>query len=806
MKNKTSKEDIKKIIESRHNAPHKILGPHYIEKAKAVVVRAFLPYAERVYVALKGKGVDGIKQRMKRTHNEGFFELILKEDISTFLYQLIITDIAGNTLVLHDPYAFLTPHFNDIDSSLFDQGKHTQLFNKLGAHPIVENKVLGVNFTVWAPNALRVSVVGTFNSWDGRCHQMRLLGESGVWEIFIPDIWEGELYKYEIKTKDGDVFLKTDPFAFYTEVYPKTAAIVYDFKGKYEWSDGEWMEKQNKTNDWELPISIYKVDMDSWMEVKDEEERFLTFREFAKKLIHYLKDKHFTHIEISPSWYPLDYMTSYYAPNAQYGKPEDFMTLVDICHQNGIGVIVDWIPAIFSKDLHELLWFDGTQLYEHEDNGHKDSFLFNYGKKEVRNFLIANALFWVEKYHIDGLCADSMASALYLDYLKNENERFSRIKMLVKDYVAKQTISEEDINRITQARHNAPHSILGMHYLEKEKGFSIAAFLPYAEQAYVLREGLTEIIYKMNKIHEDGLFETIITGKDSHFKYQLHVIDKKGDAFTLHDPYAFDSSAFSDLDRHLYVQGNHYHIFEKFGAHPMVKENVHGVNFAIWAPNAQRVSVVGTFNDWDGRCHQMRLLGESGICEIFIPGLCEGEIYKYEIRAKNGDIFLKTDPYAFYTEVSPKTTSVVYELEGKHRWRDDKWMQRRAKTNIWELPISIYEVHMGSWMRKPGNKFLSYRERAEKLVPYVKSMGFTHIEILPIAEHPYDPSWGYQITNFYAPTSRFGTPDAQREKKRTRWLSCCTKRVFSSVPRSTPPTSTNALSRWPSEAFTRLGN
>ncbi len=720
-----------------------------------MVIRAFLPHAKRVYVLQKGAA----KHKMKKIHHEGLFEATFPKVTSLFKYQLIVTDKESNIHVYHDPYTFPITYFSNNDLYLFCQGKDVRLFEKLGAHRLVKENVHGINFAVWAPNAQRVSVVGTFNRWDGRCHQMRLIGESGIWEIFIPDIGDGELYKYEIKTQDGDIFLKTDPYAFYAEVYPKTASIVYDLKGKHEWYDGKWMEKKAETNSWELPVFIYEVDMNSWMIGYGKEDKFLTYRELSEKLIPYVKDKGFTHIELSPFGpEPSGHVSHYYAPDAQYGKPEDLMAFVDICHQNGIGVIVDWMPSHFPED-SELAWFDGTHLYEQEAPGEIGTLLFYYEKSEVKNYLIANALFWVEKYHVDGLRADSVAFVLYMYHFKKEHERLLKVKVLVKDHVSKITISKEDINKVTQARHNDPHSVLGPHYLEREKAVAVRAFLPHADQVYVLREGSSEILYRMNKVHEVGLFETIILEEAADFKYQLHMIDREGNTFTIHDPYAITSSAVTEHDRRLFAQGNHYRIFERFGAHPMVKEGIKGVNFAIWAPNAERVSVVGLFNQWDGRYYQMRLLGDSGIWEIFIPGLDEGEIYKYEIRTRKGDIFLKTDPYAFHTEVSPKTASIIYELKDKHPWNDGEWMQRRVKTNIWERPVSIYEVHMGSWMRKPGNKFLSYRERAEKLIPYVKDMGFTHIELLPIAEHPYDPSWGYQITNFYAPTSRFGRPE-----------------------------------------------
>ena len=239
----------------------------------------------------------------------------------------------------------------------------------------------------------------------------------------------------------------------------------------------------------------------------------------------------------------------------------------------------------------------------------------------------------------------------------------------------KDAIPEKDIQEIIQGRHNAPRTILGPHYSEEKDTITIRTLVPYADQVFVLREDNPEIKYQMDKTHKDGFFELAIPGETSGFKYRFHVIDKGGNSRIFHDPYSFTSSNFSDFDRHLYAHGNHYRLFEKLGAHPMVNDGIKGVTFAVWAPNAERVSVVAPFNRWDGRCHQMELLDKSGVWEIFIPDLCEGEFYKYEIRAKNGDVLLKSDPYAFYTETPPNTASIVYDLEGKHTWNDGKWMK-----------------------------------------------------------------------------------------------------------------------------------
>jgi len=320
----------------------------------------------------------------------------------------------------------------DFDLHLIAEGTHYKIYEKLGAHVMEIDGKKGVYFAVWTPNAKKVSVIGDFNNWNHKKNPMKLVGDSGIWETFVPGIGEGELYKFYIESKyHGYKEQKADPFAFYFEVRPKSAAIVYNIEGKHQWQDQEWIEQRKKKNWLESPMAIYEVHLGSWM--RGEDNRFLTYRELAEKLILYVKDLGFTHIELLPiTEHPLDaswgYQTiGYFAPTSRFGKPEDFMYFVDQCHQNGIGVIMDWVPAHFPKDAHGLGFFDGTCLYEHEDprkGEHRDwgTLIFNYGRNEVRNFLISNALFWIEKYHIDGLRVDAVASMLYLDYSRAPGE------------------------------------------------------------------------------------------------------------------------------------------------------------------------------------------------------------------------------------------------------------------------------------------------------------------------------------------------------------------------------------------------
>ncbi len=425
------KDQIKLIINANHWDPFQVLGIHIIKKEgkKAVTVRAFLPEAKEAWVVdVNTKEL----YQMEKIHKSGFFESTSAEKKDVFPYRIRLKSYEGMISEFYDPYSFL-PVLTDFDLHLFGEGSHYNKYEKLGAHIVEINNLKGVHFAVWAPNARRVSVIGDFNNWDGRRHPMRVLGSSGIWEIFIPGSKEGDLYKFEIKSKFNNyIAVKADPYAFYFELRPKSASVVYDIN-KYQWDDSKWMEMRPKKNLFESPISIYEVHLGSWMRIPEENNRWLTYRETADRLIRYVKEIGYTHIELMPvTEHPLDaswgYQTiGYFAPTSRYGKPEDFMYFVDKCHQDNIGIILDWAPAHFPTDGHGLGFFDGTCLYEHADprmGFHPDwgTKIFNYGRNEVRNFLLSNALFWFEKYHIDGLCVDAVASMIYLDYSRNEGE------------------------------------------------------------------------------------------------------------------------------------------------------------------------------------------------------------------------------------------------------------------------------------------------------------------------------------------------------------------------------------------------
>ncbi len=418
--------ELERIIHSDHHDPHSFLGIHQDPNdSSKVVIRAFKPHAENLMLLM-----NNAKHQMIKTHDHGLYEITV-DRTSGMAYSFEATHPNNVTQHFEDPYRF-GPLLNEFDCYLFNNGTHYEIFNRLGAHIITVDDVKGTVFRVWCPSARRVSVIGNFNYWDGRVHQMRSLGGCGIWEIFIPNLGEGEPYKFEIKTQNGDILEKADPFQFFSEVRPKSASIIYSLDN-YAWSDDDWLEKRNATAHYEQPVSIYEVHLSSWRRDPDNPSRLLSYGELGNYLIPYVKDMGFTHIELMPIMeHPLDeswgyQVTGYYAPTSRFGSPKDFMNFVDRCHQAGIGVLLDWVPSHFPTDGHSLGRFDGTALYEHEDprqGSHQEwgTLVFNYNRPEVEIFLLANALFWLDKFHIDGLRVDAVASMLYLDYGREEGE------------------------------------------------------------------------------------------------------------------------------------------------------------------------------------------------------------------------------------------------------------------------------------------------------------------------------------------------------------------------------------------------
>ena len=407
--------------------PFSVLGMHQAFSGKGLFIRTVQPQAKSVKVLDKKGKSCGIMNPIM----DGIFQLDLPKAEDFFEYTFKITLPDDSVYETEDPYRFL-PVLGDMDLYLFGEGQHWEIYKKLGAHLITHQGVQGVSFAVWAPNASRVSVVGSFNNWDGRRHLMRPRGSSGIWEIFIPGLSEWDIYKYELLDKDGRLLpLKADPYGFVSEVRPKTGSLVYDI-ASYTWHDEKWIKARTQnTNHREQPISIYEVHLGSWR--RGENNHFQTYLEMAKELPAYLKEMGFTHVEFLPvAEFPFDGSWGYqetglYAPTSRYGTPGDFRYLIDTLHQAGIGVIMDWVPAHFPKDAFGLANFDGTALYEHADprkGEHKDwgTKIYNYGRNEVSNFLLANALFWIREYHIDGLRVDAVASMLYLDYSRKDGE------------------------------------------------------------------------------------------------------------------------------------------------------------------------------------------------------------------------------------------------------------------------------------------------------------------------------------------------------------------------------------------------
>ncbi len=424
---------INKVVHADYHDPFQVLGVHFLEGSEnTAVFRTFQPHAISVYLLVNSKEIE-----MEKIHDGGLFmcsvdRATLKDpNLNPYNYQYRIRYFDGNESCINDPYRFL-PKLDEQDTYLFNFGTNYELYRHMGAHIITYNDIQGTIFRVWAPSAKRVSIIGNFNGWDGRVHVMRSLGNSGIWELFLPGVKQDELYKFEIKTQHGELLEKSDPFQFYGELRPYTASIIRDLN-TYKWGDRNWQEKKKNTISYEDPLSIYEVHPGSWQRDPNDPDRFLTFTELTEYLIPYVKKLGFTHIELMPVMeHPLDESWGYqvtgpFSLSSRYGTPEEFMNFVDKCHQNSIGVILDWVPAHFPKDSHSLARFDGTALFEHEDPRKGDhpewgTYIYNYGRKEVSNYLIANALFWLDKYHIDGLRVDAVASMLYLDYSRQEGE------------------------------------------------------------------------------------------------------------------------------------------------------------------------------------------------------------------------------------------------------------------------------------------------------------------------------------------------------------------------------------------------
>ncbi|MBU1565391.1 MAG: 1,4-alpha-glucan branching protein GlgB [Proteobacteria bacterium] len=429
----TMKSDFERILNCDHHDPFRFLGSHFnVPEVGQVTIRTFQPHARKVRLLLPG-----ISDSMRKSSEEGLFESVLTIDdladplLDPYTYRYEIHFHSGVVITANDPYRFPVL-LGEQDRFLFNAGRNYKLYDHLGAHSAICHNITGTVFRTWAPSARAVSIIGNFNGWDGRVHPMRSLGASGIWELFLPHLQQGEIYKFHIKTQNGDILEKSDPFQFYGELRPKSGSVVRSID-TYTWNDSQWQEARRSTAPYDQPMSTYEVHPGSWQRDPANPERFLTFRELAGTLIPYAKQMGFTHIELMPIMeHPLDeswgyQVTAPYSITSRYGTPEDFMFFVDTCHQNELAVILDWVPAHFPKDAHSLGKFDGSSLYEHEDHrrgSHPEwgTYIYNYGRNEVSNYLIANALFWLDKYHVDGLRVDAVASMIYLDYSRKDGE------------------------------------------------------------------------------------------------------------------------------------------------------------------------------------------------------------------------------------------------------------------------------------------------------------------------------------------------------------------------------------------------
>jgi len=414
-------EPLLRIVEARHYEPYEVLGRHEAEDGSALI-RVFLPQAERVRI--NAAGIE-----LQRVEGTDLFVGQAPADQVEGHYQVSWYDKQGNVHTQYDPYSF-SPQLGDFDLHLFGEGRHWHAYRFLGAHQRTVDGILGYQFAVWAPSATRVSVVSDFNQWDGRVHPMRVRGNSGVWELFIPGLPAGSLYKFEVRDQAGNAVVKIDPYANAFQERPNNAAILQP-PSAFQWSDEDWLRQRAKRNWQQSPMSIYEVHLGSWR--RDEDGSFLNYRVLADELVTYCTQMGFSHVELLPiTEHPLDaswgyQATGYFAPTARFGPPDDFRWFVNHLHDHGIGVLLDWVPAHFPRDTVALARYDGSALYEHADprqGEHKDwgTLIFNFGRHEVKNFLLSSALYWLNEFHIDGLRVDAVASMLYLDYSRNDGE------------------------------------------------------------------------------------------------------------------------------------------------------------------------------------------------------------------------------------------------------------------------------------------------------------------------------------------------------------------------------------------------
>ncbi|MDD5268922.1 MAG: 1,4-alpha-glucan branching protein GlgB [Methylococcales bacterium] len=739
--------DLNKIVELRHDRPHQILGPHRLPGDQRLVIRAFIPDAAEISVFIK-RPVKKIVN-MQKIHSDGLFEaqIAAKVDAGSLEYVFRVTDMSKRRSALRDAYQFLPADLNSDQEACFLAGEQCFLFRLLGAQCETRDTISGVRFGFWAPNAQRVSAVGTFNRWDSRCHPMQRIGASGLWELFIPGVKDGDFYKFEIRTPSGDIVMKTDPYAFRIEDAAEAAAIVCNLEQAHHWRDEKWREQKAPHGP-----AVFKFD--------STQQTCAELLDITEDDLLRLREEGYSHLEVPAFcvWNSED--PTFFSPHPGFGTPSQVMGLVDRCHRQGLGVLIGSLALRFPAAQKDPVHFDGGLVNELLKDPAQDAFCFDRNNPGVKNLLLSYVRFWQQHYHIDGFRVDGENYFLYRHLIAAFAAENVNLLWLVDDLEPAFTPAKEVIKRLFFNRRLIdPFTVLGPHKQLFKKAASIRAILPRARQAYVNFPDQPEVFYEMQPICETGLWQAMIPLGQVEQPYRLHTFDAEGRHDDKLDTYAFDVSYIKDADKKLFADGKHYRIYQVLGSHQRHCADVEGVSFAVWAPNAVAVNVVGDFNRWEGGGHPLRFHPDAGIWELFVPAVRSGAHYQFEIHTQNGERLLKSDPYAFFTQTAPDTDSVVYPVEGIYAWQDQEWMAQRRRINVWRMPVSIYEVHLGSWLRGPGKRHLTYSELADRLIPYVKDMGFTHIEILPIAEHPYEPSWGYQVSNFYASTSRLGKPE-----------------------------------------------
>jgi 1,4-alpha-glucan branching enzyme len=686
---------------------------------------------------------------MQKIHPDGLFEaqLTTKDDGGNLEYVFRVTDRNNRRSALRDAYQFRPADLNSEQEARFLTGEECFLFRRLGAQCETRAAMAGVRFGVWVLNALRVSVVGTFNRWDSRCHPMQRISASGLWELFVPGVKDGEFYKFEIRTPSGDIVLKTDPYAFRIEAAPAAAAIVCNLEQAHAWQDGTWRAQQAS----QVPVVFkFAVAQQTFTELSA-----LTDDDLAR-----LSEQGYRHLEVPACCVWNNEVATFFSPHPGFGTPAQVMELIDRCHRQGLGFLIGSLPLRFPAAQKNLASVDGGPLKELLQAPVQAAYCSDQHVPGVNSLLLSYLRFWQHHYHIDGFRVEGENYGLYRPLIAALVAEKVRLLWLFDGREPAFTPANEVIKRLFFNRRLIdPFAVLGPHKQATKKTACIRAILPHARQAYVYFPDQPEVCFAMQPICETGLWQAVIPLSRVAQPYRLLTFDADGRHDDNFDPYAFDVSFITKADKKLFTDGKHYFIYRVLGAHLRHCAGVEGVGFAVWAPNAVAVNVVGDFNRWEGGGHPLRFHPDAGIWELFVPAVNSGTLYQFEIHTQNGERLLKSDPYAFFTQTAPANESVVYPIEAIFAWQDQEWLAQRRSINVWRTPISIYEVHLGSWLRGPGKRHLTYTELANRLIPYVKDMGFTHIEILPIAEHPYEPSWGYQVSNFYAPTSRLGKPE-----------------------------------------------